>query len=75
LSTEIRDAIKLLLSGCKRHIDVFPISLQGIEYFLIGYYRFAGRILSTERDVFGKRAGKIGKKALGSFENFRGLEK
>jgi hypothetical protein len=67
--------MQFLLSCSEKHFDVFSISLQDIEYFLIGYYRFAGRILSTGQDMFGKRIREVGKEDLGSFENFRGLEK
>jgi hypothetical protein len=62
--TEIRDAIKLLLSGLGKLPDVFSISCKDMRHILAGYYSFAGRILSTGRDVFGKRTGKIGEKAI-----------
>jgi hypothetical protein len=54
--------MQFLLSCSEKHFDVFSISLQDICIILIEYYRFAGRILSTGRDVFGKRTKEVGKK-------------
>jgi hypothetical protein len=54
--------MQFLLSCSEKHFDVFSISLQDISIILTEYYRFAGRILSTRRDMFGKRTREVGKK-------------
>jgi len=63
--------MQFLLICLQTSIDIFQISCQDISYFLIGYYRFAGRILSIEQHVFINKTSEVLKTSEGWEEKGR----